>query len=131
MTQAPEKTKKIAKKKVHVTEGRAYVLASYNNTIVTITDPEGKVICSTSSGSCGFKGTRKATPHAAQVAAEKAVEKAKAMGFTKAHVYLKGIGAGREQALRGLNQAGLHIESIRDRTAIPHNGCRPRRARRV
>ncbi|KKP37682.1 30S ribosomal protein S11 [Candidatus Peregrinibacteria bacterium RIFOXYC2_FULL_33_13] len=120
--------KKKAKKNIPV--GKAYVYASYNNTIVTLTDPNGDVIAWSSAGSSGFKGTRKATPYAAQVAAENAVTKAKLIGLEKVDVYIKGIGTGREQALRGLQSSGLQLESITDCTPIPHNGCRARKTRR-
>ncbi len=117
-------------KKKQVTEGKAYIHASYNNTIVTITDQNGDVIASSSAGACGFKGTRKATPYAAQVAAETVVLKAKTLGLEKVDVYIKGIGTGREQALRAIQGAGLLLESIADLTPIPHNGCRAKKARR-
>lgn len=129
-TEAP-KPKKSGQKKLTVSTGRAYIQASYNNTLVTITGPDGNVIAWSSSGSSGFKGTRKATPYAAQIAAENAVNKAKVYGLEKVDVYVKGIGAGREQALRGLHTAGLHVERITDTTTIPHNGCRPKKQRRV
>ena len=127
-----EKTKaKKSSKKLTVTEGRVYIQASYNNTIVTITDPEGKVLTCASAGASGFKGTRKATPYAAQVAAENAVGKAQAFGLERVNVFIKGVGGGREQALRGLHSSGLQIETITDLTGIPHNGCRPKKKRRV
>ena len=124
---------KSSKKKIKrvVTEGIAAINASYNNTIVTITDNEGNVIAWATSGSSGFRGTRKSTPYAAQVAAEKAVEKAKAYGFEKALVKVKGIGPGREQAIRGLYQAGVDVTGIIDVTPVAHNGCRQARVRRV
>ena len=112
-------------------EGRAYVKASFNNTIVTITDPNGEVVASASAGSVGFKGTRKSTPFAAQMAAEAAAKKALDMGMRRVNVHVKGPGSGRETAIRSLQAAGLEIMVLRDATAIPHNGCRPRKKRRV
>jgi len=119
------------KKRRSITKGKAYINASYNNTIVTITDPSGNTIAWGSAGASGFKGTKKATPYAAQVATESAVEKAKLFGLEKVDVYIKGVGTGREQALRALIANGLDIESINDRTPIPHNGCRRPRPRKV
>jgi len=126
----PVKAKKKAKKRVSP-ECRIYVCASYNNTIVTITEPNGDVIAWSSSGSSGFKGTRKSTPYAAQIAAENAIEKAKHAGIEKAHVFVKGVGAGREQSIRGINTSGIQILSIHDTTPIPHNGCRAKKSRRI
>lgn len=123
-------TKKKGKKRVSP-ECNAYIQASYNNTIVTITEPTGDTIAWSSAGSSGFKGSRKATPYAAQVAAENAVEKAKAAGIEKVAVYVKGVGPGREQAIRGLNASGLQIMAITDVTPVPHNGCRQKKQRRV
>lgn len=111
--------------------GNAYIQSSFNNTIVTITDPTGKVVCWSSAGKKGFKGARKSTPFAAQVAAEDAARVAADMGVRSLGVFVKGPGAGRETALRGLQVAGLRITSIRDITPIPHNGCRPPKRRRV
>jgi small subunit ribosomal protein S11 len=122
---------KKSKSKRTVTEGRAYVQSSFNNTIVTITDLSGKVIAWSSAGSNGFKGAKKATPYAAQVSAEAAINKALLYGIEKLHVFVKGVGAGREQAVRGLHSNGVDIESITDMTPVPHNGCRTRKARRV
>ncbi len=124
------KAKKKAKKRL-VVEGKAYIQASFNNTIITITDPKGEVLSWSSAGSNGFKGPKKATPYAAQVSAENAATKAKVYGLEKAWVYIKGAGTGREQAIRGLQNGGLYIEGITDVTAIPHNGCRTRKSRRV
>lgn len=130
-TAAPKKgTKKKPRKRI-VPEGRAYIQASFNNTIVTITDSEGQSLSQSSAGANGFKGPKKATPYAAQIAAEKAVEKAKMYGVERVTVYIKGAGNGREQAIRGLHTGGLNIESITDVTALPHNGCRPKKTRRV
>jgi small subunit ribosomal protein S11 len=123
--------KKASRKRRSVPEGRVSIKAGFNNTIVTITDPTGDVVAWSSSGSSGFKGTKKSTPYAAQVAAENACEKAKGYGMERVHVSVKGIGNGREQALRGLIAGGLEIISITDVTPMPHNGCRKRRPRRV
>lgn len=123
--------KKASRKRRSVPEGRVNIKAGFNNTIVSITDPSGDVIAWSSSGASGFKGSKKSTPYAAQVASENACEKAKAYGIERVHVSVKGIGNGREQALRGLIAAGLEIISITDVTPMPHNGCRKRRTRRV
>lgn len=128
--ETPKKRKKKAKKHSLV-EANVYIQASYNNTIVTVTELNGNTVCWASSGGCGFKGTRKATPYASSVAAETALTKAKAMGVERVYVSVKGIGAGRDQALRAVSASGVTIESIKDTTAIPHNGCRARKARRV
>lgn len=122
---------KKSKSKRTVTEGKAFVQSSFNNTIITITDLNGNMIAWSSAGSNGFKGAKKATPYAAQVSAEAAVNKALLYGIEKLHVFVKGIGSGREQAVRGLHASGVNIESITDVTPVPHNGCRPRKARRV
>ncbi len=126
-----KKAKKSKSKRKSVPEGNFYIHAGYNNTLVSITEPNGNVIAWASSGSCGFKGARKSTPYAAQVAAETATEKSKVYGLERVHVFVKGGGPGREQGLRGIVNAGLSIESITDTTAIPHNGCRKARTRRV
>ncbi len=122
--------KKKAKKRI-CTDGRAYIQASYNNTIVTLTEDGGNVLSWSSSGSNGFKGARKSTPYAAQVSAENAAEKAKVYGLERVHVYVKGVGSGRDQAIRGLVAAGLDLLSIKDITPVPHNGCRKKKSRRV
>lgn len=122
--------KKKAKKKV-IHSGRVYVLASYNNTLVTVTDSKGDPVVSISAGKCGFSGTKKSTPYAAQVAAERAIEKAKLIGLEKADVFVRGIGAGRDQAIRAIASSGISMESITDTTSVPHGGCRPRKSRRV
>lgn len=118
-------------KRKTVTTGNIYVNAGFNNTIITITDPDGSVLAWATAGSCGFKGSKKATPFAAQMAAEAAAEKAKAYGFEKGDIFVKGVGHGREQALRGLIAQGISILRIIDRTPVPHNGCRQPRTRRV
>jgi small subunit ribosomal protein S11 len=119
------------KEKKNITEGIAHIQSTFNNTIVTITDLSGNVIAWSSSGLQGFKGSRKSTPFAAQMAAEDVVRKAKEQGMRKVQVYIKGPGAGRESALRSLQIAGLTITLIRDVTPVPHNGCRPPKRRRV
>jgi len=111
--------------------GRAYIQATFNNTIITLTDPQGNVIAWGSSGTAGFKGSRKGTPYAAQLAARDAARKAMEHGLRQVEVYVKGPGSGREAAIRSLQSSGLHITSIRDVTPIPHNGCRPPKRRRV
>ena len=111
--------------------GKAYVQATFNNTMVTITDPQGNVIAWGSAGTAGFKGSRKGTPYAAQLAARDAVRRAMEHGLRQVEVYVKGPGSGREAAIRSLQSSGLHITSIRDVTPIPHNGCRPPKRRRV
>jgi len=126
------KEKKVKKKiRVSVTKGNAYVKASFNNTIVTITDKDGSVLGWASAGSSGFKGARKSTPYAAQIAAEKAVEAVKPYGMMKVSIFVKGVGPGREQAIRGLQSAGMDIDAIIDTTPVPHNGCRKKKPRRV
>ncbi|HEY8490373.1 MAG TPA: 30S ribosomal protein S11 [Dehalococcoidia bacterium] len=114
-----------------VPRGRAYIQSTFNNTIVTLTDPNGNVIAWASSGASGFKGSRKSTPYAAQMAAENAARKGMEHGLRQVEVYVKGPGSGREAAIRALQGAGLSIVSIRDVTPIPHNGCRPPKRRRV
>ena len=113
-----------------VTQGNAYIRSTFNNTIVTITDPSGGVIASSSSGQVGFKGSRKSTPFAAQLAAEAAARRAQEQGMKKVDVYVKGPGSGRETAIRALQAAGLEVGSIQDVTPHPHNGCRPPKRRR-
>ena len=115
----------------NITSGVAHVNASFNNTVVTITDAQGNTIAWSSSGSQGFKGSRKSTPYAAQVAADSAAKKAMEHGVKTLEVQVRGPGSGRESALRALQAAGFTITSIRDVTPIPHNGCRPRKKRRV
>ena len=120
------------KPRKHVTRGICHVKASFNNTIITLTDVNGDVLVSESSGSVGgFKGSRKSTPFAANKAAEAAANKAKKMGLQEVEVYVKGPGGGRESAVTGLQAAGVKILSIEDVTPIPHNGCRPPKKRRV
>jgi small subunit ribosomal protein S11 len=114
-----------------VKEGRIYISSSYNNTIITLTDLQGNVLYWTTAGNIGFKGTKKATPFAASKVAETVVQAAKKMGVEKVTVLIKGIGSGRESALRSLAARGLEIVAIKDITPIPHNGCRSPKVRRV
>lgn len=115
----------------NVPRGQAHVLSTFNNTIVTITDPQGAVVCWSSAGQSGFKGSRKSTPYAAQVTADSAARKAMENGMRSVEVFVKGPGSGREAAIRSLQSAGLQVSSITDVTPIPHNGCRPPKRRRV
>lgn len=125
-----KKTKKKEKKNVPV--GKAFIQATYNNTIVTLTDMQGNVISWATAGGEGFKGSRKSTPFAAQMAAKSAAESAmEAAGLQSIEVYVKGPGIGREAAVRSLFQSGLNISKIKDVTPVPHNGCRPKKRRRV
>jgi small subunit ribosomal protein S11 len=123
--------KKGKKEKKHVAHGIAHVHASFNNTIVTITDLEGNVVSWSSAGTLGFKGSRKGTPFAAQQAATTAASSAREHGLRSIDIRVKGPGSGRESAIRALQAAGVEIKSIRDVTPIPHNGCRPPKRRRV
>jgi small subunit ribosomal protein S11 len=127
------KPKKSSGRKVkkNVPVGVAHIQATFNNTIITITDPVGNTLTWSSAGSKGFKGSRKSTPFAAQLAAEEAAKKAMEHGLRKVDVLVKGPGSGREAALRALQAAGLEVTTIRDVTPIPHNGCRPPKRRRV
>ncbi len=122
---------KVKKEKRAVSKGVAHIKSTFNNTIISITDPVGNVIAWSSSGAQGFKGSRKGTPFAAQVAAETAARKAIDSGVKTVDVYINGPGAGREAALRSLQAAGFSISLIRDVTPLPHNGCRPPKRRRV
>ncbi|MCB0332342.1 MAG: 30S ribosomal protein S11 [Bdellovibrionales bacterium] len=119
------------KTKKNVPTGVAHIYSTFNNTVVSITDPQGNVVAWSSSGCNGFKGSRKSTPFAAQVAAEQAALKAKEVGMRSVSILVKGPGAGRESALRAIASAGLNVSVIKDVTPIPHNGCRPRKSRRV
>ncbi len=111
--------------------GRAYIQSTFNNTIITLTDPNGKVISWASAGTSGFKGSRKSTPYDAQIAADRAAKRGMEHGLRQVEVYVKGPGSGREAAIRSLQGAGIQVTSIRDVTPIPHNGCRPPKRRRV
>jgi small subunit ribosomal protein S11 len=114
-----------------VPQGQVHIQSTFNNTIVTITDPQGNTLAWTSTGGVGFKGSRKSTPYAAQLAATQAAKQAMDMGMREADVFIKGPGPGRESAVRSLQAAGLRVRSITDITPIPHNGCRPPKKRRV
>jgi small subunit ribosomal protein S11 len=114
-----------------VPQGHAHILASFNNTIITITDPNGNVVSWGSAGVAGFKGSRKSSPYAAALSADQAAKKAMEQGMRQVEVYVKGPGAGREQAIRSLQAAGLEVSAITDVTPVPHNGCRPPKRRRV
>ena len=128
---AEKKSKARRREKKSVPRGRAYVQSTFNNTIVTLTDPNGNVISAGSAGNVGFKGSRKSTPFAAGQAAERVAKKAMENGMRQIDVLVKGPGSGREAAIRSLEAAGLSILSIRDVTPMPHNGCRARKRRRV
>lgn len=119
------------KEKKHVESGAAHIRSTFNNTIVTITDTNGNTLSWASAGGLGFRGSRKSTPFAAQMAAEQAAKTAIDMGLREVEVYVKGPGAGREAAIRALQAAGLDVNMIKDVTPIPHNGCRPPKRRRV
>ena len=123
----------MAKKKKlrQVARGVVHILASFNNTVVTITDPKGNSLCWSSAGAAGFKGSKKSTPFAAQVASEQAARKALEFGVKEVEVFVKGPGAGRESAIRALQTVGIQVSAIHDMTPIPHNGCRPPKRRRV
>jgi small subunit ribosomal protein S11 len=128
---AGKKGKTRKKERKVIPSGRAFIQSSFNNTVVTLTDPEGNVLSWGSSGTAGFKGSRKGTPYAAQLAAQDAVKKAASYGLRQVDVFVKGPGSGREAAIRALQASGLAIASIKDITPIPHNGCRPPKRRRV
>ncbi|MCL5422214.1 MAG: 30S ribosomal protein S11 [Nitrospirae bacterium] len=128
---ATQRKKSSKKEKKNINVGSAHIQATFNNTIVTITDQNGNVIAWSSSGGLGFKGSRKGTPYAAQMAAESAAKKAMDFGMKQLDVFVKGPGAGRESAIRALQAAGLDINLIKDVTPVPHNGCRPPKRRRV
>ena len=115
----------------NIAVGQAHIKSTFNNTIVSITDPQGNVIAWQSAGTVGFKGSRKSTPFAAQMAAEACAKAAQDHGMRKVAVFVKGPGSGRETAIRSLQAAGLEVTSIQDKTPTPHNGCRPRKRRRV
>ncbi|OGW76826.1 MAG: 30S ribosomal protein S11 [Omnitrophica bacterium RIFCSPHIGHO2_02_FULL_49_9] len=122
----------MAKKKTkQVPKGIVHILASFNNTIVTVTDPAGNTVCWASAGSTGFKGSKKSTPYAAQVASQEAAKKAVENGMKEVEVYVSGPGSGRESAVRALQTAGIQVTAIKDVTPVPHNGCRPPKRRRV
>lgn len=129
---AKKRTKETKKEKRNVSSGIVHIYSTFNNTIITVTDPLGNTLVWESGGTTGFKGARKGTPYAAQVAAQKAIKKAvNEYGLQEAEVWVKGPGAGRESAIRSIQAAGVKIKAIRDVTPIPHNGCRPTSRRRV
>ena len=125
------KAHKKKREKKSVVTGRVFIQATFNNTIVTITDEAGNALSWASAGSLGFRGAKKSTPYAAQTTAETAAQRAMDYGLQDVHVMVKGPGVGRESAIRSLGSLGLRVRSIRDITPIPHNGCRPRKSRRV
>ncbi|HKK13098.1 MAG TPA: 30S ribosomal protein S11 [Gammaproteobacteria bacterium] len=129
MAKATARTRKKVKK--NVVDGMAHIHASFNNTIITISDRQGNTLCWTTSGGSGFRGSRKSTPFAAQVAAERAANMAQEYGMKNVEVQVKGPGPGRESAVRALHNAGFRVVNITDVTPIPHNGCRPPKKRRV
>ncbi|MFA5926817.1 MAG: 30S ribosomal protein S11 [Patescibacteria group bacterium] len=128
-----ENKKSVVRKKVkrNVTSGSVYIQSTFNNTMITITDENGGVISWATAGSTGFKGTKKSTPYAASIAAAAAIEKAKAVGFSGGKIYVSGVGSGRESAVRAFMNANIDISLIKDITPIAHNGCRPKKPRRV
>ncbi len=129
-----ESTTAVKKKKSkrNVPVGQVHILATFNNTIISVTDQQGGLLTAASAGGCGFRGSKKGTAYAAQIAAEKAINAAKQLhGIAKADVYVKGIGLGREAAVRAVSAADVAVESIKDVTGVPHGGCRPKKARRV
>ena len=125
---AEQKRKKVKK---HVVDGIAHIYASFNNTIITITDRQGNTLSWATSGGCGFRGSRKSTPFAARLATEQAIKTAMGMGLQEVDVYVKGPGPGRDAAIRAVQALGLRVSSIHDLTPVPHNGCRPPKKRRV
>jgi small subunit ribosomal protein S11 len=127
----PGKAHARKKERKVIAEGKAFIQSTFNNTIVTFTDLKGNVIAWGSPGTAGFKGSRKGTPYAAQLAAQAAATKAKEVGLRQVEVYVKGPGSGREAAIRSIQAAGINVTMIKDITPIPHNGCRPRKRRRV
>ena len=127
----PKAKKTRRKEKKHVVHGQAHIQSTFNNTIVTITDLQGNAISWASSGNVGFKGSRKSTPFAAQLAAEAAARRAQEHGLQKVDVFVNGPGSGRETAIRSLAASGLEVAAIQDVTPVPHNGCRPKKRRRV
>ncbi len=131
MANAKAKAKAKRKVKKTVYDGNVYIQATFNNTIVTMTDLEGNTVSWASAGGLGFRGAKKSTPYAAQITCETAAKKAMDYGLREVNVYVKGPGVGRESAIRALGVLGLKVRSIRDVTPIPHNGCRPRKTRRV
>ena len=125
------KVKSKKKAKQQVTSGRAYIKATYNNTVVTFTDANGNTLAQSSAGQAGFRGPKKSTPYAAGIVIQKAAEKLQAYGLKEVAVFVKGVGGGREAAIRAINANGINVLGIKDVTPIPHNGCRPKKPRRV
>jgi len=126
---AKKRTRKKVLKKV--SSGKIFVSATFNNTIITVTDPQGEVLCWSAAGTVGFKGSRKSTPFAASIAAKDAVKKAKAHGIKEVEVRVKGPGPGKESVVRSIKSEGLNVIGIKDMTPTPHNGCRPKKRRRI
>ena len=131
MAEKKAKTRVRRREKRSVPKGRAYIQSTFNNTLITLTDPAGNAVAWSSGGTSGFKGSRKSTPYAAQMAAQQAARRAMDQGMRQVDVFVKGPGSGREAAIRALQSAGLSVLSIRDVTPIPHNGCRPPKRRRI
>lgn len=131
MVKTATKTTRRKKAKRTVAQGQVHIQSTFNNTIISITDASGNLVSWSSAGAAGFKGSRKSTPYAAQIAAERAANTAKEFGLAKVDVLVRGVGSGRESAVRALQATGIAVNSIKDVTGIPHNGCRPRKARRV
>jgi small subunit ribosomal protein S11 len=127
----PDQKPKTEKRSTRITRGRAYIQATYNNTIISITDLSGNVLAWSSAGALGFKGPKKATPYAAGKIVEDVIGKLEGSGLAEVEVYLKGIGSGREAAVRALQANGIEVASITERTPVPHNGTRPKKVRRV
>lgn len=131
MRQSSQTGGRKAKVKRQIPYGRANIKSTFNNTLVSVADQQGNVLCWASGGTIGFSGTKKGTPFAAQLAAESAARKAQEYGMTRVDVFVKGPGSGRETAIRALQASGLEVVSIKDVTPVPHNGCRPKKRRRV
>ncbi len=130
-SRSPRRKAGVRKTKRTLSSGQVHIYATFNNTIVTVTDKQGNTVCWGSAGSSGFKGSRKSTPFAARLAAEEAMKKAQAMGIQEVDVFIKGPGPGREAAIRAVQSLGMKVISITDETPVPHNGCRPPKKRRV
>jgi len=130
-TGSATRRKSARKTKRTMSSGQVHILATFNNTIVTVTDPQGNAVTSSSAGQAGFKGSRKSTPFAARVAAEQAMKNAASLGIQEVEIYVKGPGPGRESAIRAVQAQGMKVTSITDKTPVPHNGCRPPKKRRV
>jgi small subunit ribosomal protein S11 len=130
-TKSTRRSQTTKKAKRTLSSAQVHIFASFNNTIITVTDQQGNTVTWTSSGSVGFKGSRKSTPFAARLAAEEAMKNASAMGIQEIDMYIKGPGPGREAAIRAIQSKGLKVKSITDVTPVPHNGCRPPKKRRV